>query len=221
MDFFTLCFFSLYFHSYFIFFQKIEQSFEKTPILHAVFNMKELEEVEHKSYFVYFIRKSLLPISTMESLEDAMTDMPDHFIMGTFRGSFLHKLLYLSKNILRNLFTLQMRVPSINDKNDAMEATDEGEQKIGLIDFSRPSDYRMKAIEAKNSGINIGDDTSHLSGTSRLSTVATSIESLKTGNTPYEGKMSIKLVILFAFSSFISFSIQFIRAHIHSLDFLN
>lgn len=162
--------------------------------------MKELEEVEHKSYFVYFIRKSLLPIDTIESLEDSLADMPDHFIMGTFRGSFMHKLLYLSRNILQNVFTLQMRVPTIIEKNDihcAMEATEESEQKIGLIDFSRPSDYRMKAIEAKNSGIFIGDDASHLSGTSRLSTVATSIESLKTGNTPYEGKMSIKSINLF------------------------
>lgn len=122
-----------------------------------------------------------------------MSDMPDHFIMGTMRGSFIHKLLVLSENILRPVISLQMRVPTINEKNDIQptmdRAVDDDEEKIGLIDFSRPSDYRMKAIEAKNSGINAFDDASHLSGTSRLSTVATSTESLKiTGITPYEGK---------------------------------
>ena len=123
-----------------------------------------------------------------------MTDMPDHFVMGTMRGSFIHKLLTTSESILRPALNLQMRVPIINEKNAIESAVeiDETEQKIGLIDFSRPSDYRMKAIEAKSAAINIGDVDSHLSGTSRLSTVATSIESLKTGNTPYEGKCQLK-----------------------------
>ena len=127
----------------------------------------------------------------MESFDDAMSDMPDYFVMGTMSGSFIHKLMTQSRNILRQLVALQMRIPIINEKNDvqmAMETSEGHEEKIGLIDFSRPSDYRIKAIEAKNAGINVGDDTSHLSGTSRLSTVATSTESLlKTGNTPYEG----------------------------------
>lgn len=130
----------------------------------------------------------------METFEEALTDMPDHFVMGTLRGSFIHKLLTMSENILRPSLNLQMRVPIINEKNVIESAIeiDETEQKIGLIDFSRPSDYRMKAIEAKSAAINIGDADSHLSGTSRLSTVATSIESLKTGNTPYEGKCQLK-----------------------------
>jgi dynein heavy chain len=130
----------------------------------------------------------------METFEEAMTDMPDHFVMGTMRGSFIHKLLTMSESILRPALNLQMRVPIINEKNVIESAIeiDETEQKIGLIDFSRPSDYRMKAIEAKSAAINVGDVDSHLSGTSRLSTVATSIESLKTGNTPYEGKCQLK-----------------------------
>lgn len=130
----------------------------------------------------------------METFEEALTDMPDYFLMGTLRGSFIHKLLTMSENILRPSLNLQMRVPTINEKNAIESAVeiDETEQKIGLIDFSRPSDYRMKAIEAKSAAINIGDVDSHLSGTSRLSTVATSIESLKTGNTPYEGKCQLK-----------------------------
>lgn len=137
----------------------------------------------------------------MESFDDAMLDMPDHFVMGTMSGSIVHKLLTQSKIVLRHALAFQMRIPTINEKNDIqMQTSDVSEKKIGLIDFSRPSDYRIKAIEAKSAGINGGDETSHLSGTSRLSTVATSTESLlKTGNTPYEGNFfclyAIKLII--------------------------
>ena len=70
------------------------------------------------------------------------------------------------------------------------------EPKIGLIDFSRPSDYRLKAIEAKNSGFNSKGDDSHLSCTSKLSTIGTSSggsgsSTAKSGNTPYEGLFQI------------------------------
>jgi hypothetical protein len=134
----------------------------------------------------------------IDNYDDAMSEMSDNFIMGTLRGSFIHKLLSLTESILRQMFNFQMRVPAINDKNviEAAMETEKCEEKIGLIDFSRPSDYRMKAIEARNAGIYTADDVSHLSGTSRLSTVATSIDSLKTGNqnTPYEGKMSINKI---------------------------
>jgi hypothetical protein len=128
----------------------------------------------------------------MDCLDDATADMPDHFIMGTMSGSFIHKLVSQSRSVLREIVSLQMRVPMINEKNDihASEMSDGGEPKIGLIDFSRPSDYRIKAIEAKSAAIAAGDDASHLSGTSRLSTLATSNESLKTGVAyePYEGE---------------------------------
>lgn len=91
---------------------------------------------------------------------------------------------------MRQILNLQLRVPTIHEKNvieATMEADDDKHDTI--IDFSRPSDYRMKAIEATHSGVSLaGDDASHLSGTSRISTVATSAESTKTGNTPYEGK---------------------------------
>jgi dynein heavy chain, axonemal len=118
-----------------------------------------------------------------------MTEMPDHFLMGTMRGSFIHKLQTLGENIVRPILSLQMRVPAINERSlSALESVEVNEQKIGLIDFSRPSDYRIKAIEAKSAAINVGDDISHLSGTSRLSTVE-SIESVRPGNTPYEGKV--------------------------------
>lgn len=94
---------------------------------------------------------------------------------------------------MRQILNLQLRVPMIHEKN-VIETTSDMEEKDASdkhIDFSRPSDYRMKAIEAKHSGVGVsGDDASHLSGMSRMSTVgtATSTESVRAGTTPYEGE---------------------------------
>lgn len=131
----------------------------------------------------------------IDNFEDAMSEMSEQFVIGTMRGSFIHKLSTLSESIMRQILNLQLRVPPIHEKNvieTTMEA-DATDDKV--IDFSRPSDYRMKAIEAKSLGVGAGgDDASHLSGTSRMSTVgtATSSESVKIANTPYEGKLKWK-----------------------------
>jgi hypothetical protein len=176
--------------------------------------MKEIKQVDKNTLLVYFVRKSLMPsrkfiyslkrlqdtndcilyaciTAPIDNFEDAMSNMSEQYIIGTMRGSFIHKLSSLSESIMRQILNLQLRVPTIHEKNvieTTMEA-DDADDKI--IDFSRPSDYRMKAIETKHSGL-VGDDASHLPGSrqSRMSTVgtATSTESIKTGNTPYEGK---------------------------------
>lgn len=121
-----------------------------------------------------------------------MSDMSEQFIIGTMRGSFIHKLSSLSETIMKQILNLQLRVPTIHEKNvveSTMEADDDKHETI--IDFSRPSDYRMKAIEATHMGVSLsGDDVSHLSGTSRMSTVEppTTTDSTKVANTPYEGE---------------------------------
>lgn len=140
-----------------------------------------LSETRSKHFFV----------ASIDSFDEAMSDMSEQFIIGTMRGSFIHKLSSLSESIMRQILNLQLRMPTIHEKNviETTMETDDTDDKI--IDFSRPSDYRMKAIEAKHLGVrSVIDNASHLSGTSRMSTVgtATSIESLKTGVTPYEGK---------------------------------
>lgn len=98
--------------------------------------------------------------------------------------------------IVNSSVDFQLRVPLTHEKNaieqpPKMDPMDT-EPKIGLIDFSRPSDFRMRAIEAKNLGFNSKGDDSHLSCTSKLSTIGTSSadsasSTAKSGNTPYEG----------------------------------
>lgn len=78
------------------------------------------------------------------------------------------------KSIIENLFhsaiEFQFREPiTQTDDNDLfdnsklideMETTDE--KDAILIDFSRPSDFRLKAFLAKKSGFNASGDDSHL-----------------------------------------------------------
>lgn len=113
--------------------------------------------------------------------------MSEHFVIGTVRGSFIHELSSLSETIMTQILNLQLRVPMIHEKSVIEEAPAEADDKYNkIIDLSRPSDYRMKAIEAKHSGVGVrSDDASRLSGTSRMSTVGTvtSVESA-----PYEGE---------------------------------
>lgn len=149
---------------------------------------------------------SSLPSAPIDNFDDAMSDMLEQFIIGTMRGSFIHKLSSLSESIMRQILNLQLQVPTIHEKNvveSTMEVDDDKHETI--IDFSRPSDYRMKAIEATHMGVSLsGDDVSHLSGTSRMSTVepATTTDS-KPGNTSYEGEQIDDLKIEFFFLIFL------------------
>lgn len=123
----------------------------------------------------------------IDHFDDAMSDTSEHFVIGTVRGSFIHELSSLSETIMTQILNLQLRVPMIHEKSVIEETPAEADDKYNkIIDLSRPSDYRMKAIEAKHSGVGVrSDDASRLSGTSRMSTVGTvtSVESA-----PYEGE---------------------------------
>lgn len=61
---------------------------------------------------------------------------------------------------MKQILHLQLRVPKLNENQvremstdaalDDADDDDDDEKKEALIDFSRPSDYRTKAIEAKH-----------------------------------------------------------------------
>lgn len=93
--------------------------------------------------------------ATIDDFEDATATMPDYFAIGTMKGSFIHKLSSISASIMKQILHLQLRVPKLNENqvtesDAAPDGDDDDEKKEALIDFSRPSDYRTKAIEAKH-----------------------------------------------------------------------
>jgi len=105
----------------------------------------------------------LTTTATIDEFDDATAIMPDYFAIGTMKGSFIHKLSSISERIMKQILHMQLRVPKLNENQVTESSTDaaaaldgdgddddDEEKKEALIDFSRPSDYRTKAIEAKH-----------------------------------------------------------------------
>lgn len=145
-----------------------------------------ISEFNAEENVLRFFKTAFISVS-IDNYDDAMSDMSEQFIFGTMKGSFIHKLSSLSETIMSQILNLQLRVPTINERNAIGTTTETDDMDDKVIDFSRPSDYRMKAIEAKHLGVSSIEDASR---TSRMSTVGTetSTESIKTGNTAYEGE---------------------------------
>jgi hypothetical protein len=130
----------------------------------------------------------------IDNFEESMFNLEEQFIIGTLKGSFLHKLADLFEVIVSQVLQHQLRLPIIHDKSVVGTTVQQEDKYEKIIDLSRPSDYRMRAIEAKNLSANAtSDDGSHASGASRMSTVATvtSSDSVK-ACTPYEGELISK-----------------------------
>lgn len=71
-------------------------------------------------------------------------DISEHFIFGSTKGSSIHKLSPMFDGVVKMVLNNQILLPITSEKNVLhMKNTQ-------AIDFSRPSDYRIKAIEAKN-----------------------------------------------------------------------
>lgn len=132
--------------------------------------------------------KTFFVLALIDNYDDALSDMSEQFIFGTMKGSFIHKLSSLSETIMSQILNLQLRVPTINEKNAIGTTTEIDDTDEKVIDFSRPSDYRMKAIEAKHLGTKFASYIDDALGTSRMSTVETETSTESIGNTAYEGE---------------------------------
>lgn len=130
----------------------------------------------------------LLVLAPIDSLETAMSEMSEQFVIGTMKGSFIHKLSPMFDGVMKQILNHQLLVPIIHEKNVLeMTTADSDDNSNNTIDFSRPTDYRMKVIEAEQTRASL--DESRMSGPSRVSTRGTaSSESIKAEVTPYEGK---------------------------------
>lgn len=119
-----------------------------------------------------------------------MSEMSEQFIIGTMRGSFIHKLSPMFDGVMKQILNHQLLVPIIHEKNVfEMTTTESDDKSNNTIDLSRPTDYRMKVIEADQTRASLHADESRVSGPSRVSTRGTaSSESIKAEVTPYEGK---------------------------------
>lgn len=87
--------------------------------------------------------------------------------------------------VMKQILSHQLLVPIIHEKNVLNVSADSGEKSNNAIDFSRPSDYRTKAIKAEQMKAPSGGESAQ--GPSQMSTRGTE-SSMNAENTPGEGK---------------------------------
>lgn len=116
--------------------------------------------------------------------------MPELCLVGSIKGSYLHNFAELCQSIVNPLSHFQLRIPTNNHqkKLEVNVSHDISEENYGMVDFSRPSDFRLKAIEA-NYSTHFHDDNSNANRKSSSSKThsPSPLTTTKTGNTPYEG----------------------------------
>lgn len=111
------------------------------------------------------IRRYDMPIDIFDTTEDCYAEMPNRVLFGTIRGSMIHNIkLYLEK-VYQPMVDFQYRVPRIDSasastddsiskklEKEEEEMGKRGKSEICLMDFSRPSDFRLIAVKAKKTG---------------------------------------------------------------------
>lgn len=144
-----------------------------------------------KKNILYVIHNNLLfsLINILDqnlSKNECIAELPKSFIFGSVRGNIIGTLKTIMRDIYPTAIEFQFREPLPIQENMFPETSEESEDmnatRVELIDFSRPSDYRLRAVVAKKMGHSAaagGDDTHLESSLSRGSLVP----SQKTGVT--------------------------------------
>ncbi|XP_055533348.1 dynein axonemal heavy chain 10 [Wyeomyia smithii] len=136
----------------------------KTPIVHVCFGFPKNQMNPDISY-VYVIRRFSAAIVNFDNYEDCRAEMPRNVLVGSIKGSLIHNVRDLLVGLYRTAVELQFREPNLERPKPEKEESEEdlvrtaSRASVALIDYSKPSDFRMKAIQAQKVGHRIlGDD---------------------------------------------------------------
>uniref|UniRef100_A0A182SLK3 Uncharacterized protein n=1 Tax=Anopheles maculatus TaxID=74869 RepID=A0A182SLK3_9DIPT len=99
-------------------------------------------------------------LGAFQNLEDCVAEMPRKVIVGCIRGNLIHNAKEMLERIYRPGVEFQFHEPDTKrPKPEKSTSADEDDQQpagrsssrasVGLIDYTRPSDFRMKAMQAK------------------------------------------------------------------------
>uniref|UniRef100_A0A182Y3M8 Dynein heavy chain tail domain-containing protein n=1 Tax=Anopheles stephensi TaxID=30069 RepID=A0A182Y3M8_ANOST len=140
---------------------KIVPTSIKTPIVHICFGIIPEEKIDPNVRYVYMVRRLCTPIGTFQNLEDCIAEMPRKVIVGCIRGNLIHNAKEMLERIYRPGVEFQFHEPDTKrpkpEKSPASADEDDpsgvgrssSRASVGLIDYTRPSDFRMKAMQAK------------------------------------------------------------------------
>nr|XP_029723836.1 uncharacterized protein LOC115264308 [Aedes albopictus] len=90
--------------------------------------------------------------------EECCSEMPYYTVMGCLRGAVVGNAKTLLEQIYKPAVQHQFREPNVERSKPEKPEVDEDVSRAGsrasiaLIDYTKPSDFRMKAIQARNAG---------------------------------------------------------------------
>lgn len=111
-----------------------------------------------------------MPIDIFDCVDDCFSEMPNRVLFGTVRGSMIYNIKQYLEKIYLPMVDIQYRVPKIDSastsstsytldetgkkatEKDGEEDSKKGKSDICLMDYSRPSDFRLISVKAKKSG---------------------------------------------------------------------
>lgn len=124
--------------------------------------------------------------ATFYNHEDCKAELPRYVQMGCMRGGLIENVKQLLERIYKPAVEFQFREPCVDRPKPEKEerTTDEdplrvsSRASIALIDYSKPSDFRMKAIQAEKAGQRSEDSRLELSSGHSLSETPSSESNL-------------------------------------------
>ncbi|XP_052562272.1 dynein axonemal heavy chain 10 isoform X4 [Culex pipiens pallens] len=165
---------------------KIVSTSIKTPIVHVCFGFIPEDKLDPAVRYVYMIRRYSTSIATFYNHEDCKAELPRYVQMGCMRGGLIENVKQLLERIYKPAVEFQFREPCVDRPKPEKEerTTDEdplrvaSRASIALIDYSKPSDFRMKAIQAEKAGQRSEDSRLELSSGHSLSETPSSESNL-------------------------------------------
>uniref|UniRef100_A0A1A9ZFQ5 Dynein heavy chain tail domain-containing protein n=1 Tax=Glossina pallidipes TaxID=7398 RepID=A0A1A9ZFQ5_GLOPL len=139
--------------------KKIVPAFVKTPLVHCHFGDMNMAGVDPTTKFVYFIRKDINGIPFYSDINECFAEMPKRFLLGTVRGSMLKTVGVSLDQIFKPAIRFQFREPKLMEQKrmegyegphaDVSVSTEIKDSGPGLLELSKPSEFRLKALKQK------------------------------------------------------------------------
>ncbi|XP_062558011.1 dynein axonemal heavy chain 10 isoform X2 [Armigeres subalbatus] len=179
---------------------KIVSTSIKTPIVHVCFGYIPEDKLDPSLRYVYVIRRFSAPIDYFNSYEECCSEMPYYTLMGCIRGTMVDNAKTLLEQIYKPAVQYQFREPNVERAKLEKPEVEEDSSRAGsrasvaLIDYSKPSDFRMKAIQARSAGHRaMGEESNlELSSGQSLSETPSSESNLKASEATLESEATVK-----------------------------
>lgn len=132
------------------------QEYIKTPLLHCDFGVLDPNKIDSRASYIFIMRNTSAKITDYDTREECQAELPKRFIYGTIKGHAMQTASDLLELIYKEAVEYQFQEPKIMEESQAVRSNALEESRSGhsinIMDFSRPSDFRKKAVKAKKVG---------------------------------------------------------------------